>query len=163
MFSITGKFSICKKFSQQSPFQNPPFPKSEEWDPFMDEDGLQNQLDRFQHEMENDFSRRSHPFDSWFQRRKGTSSLGDLRTKEDEAYIYFEISIKGLEKQSLNVEVKDNQIMIKGKTEDKQESGLSIYQSFQRSFPVPVGVDSKKVEILNEGENLVLKFPKLKE
>jgi len=105
-------------------------------------------------------------FDDWFKGRFG-GSVFDIEQKEDDKYVYYEIKLEGLDKNNIKVNVIDDMLEISGKiikTEEKNSSsGISksqVQQSFHRSFPIPPGVDSEKVEFETEDERLVVKFPK---
>lgn len=146
------------------------FPEEKDWEPFLDDFMNQNLLDPGQdpfsklEEMRNKMMKRTHPFDSWYQRKFGGGAPGEIKKREDEQYIYYEISIKGLDQESLSVKVEDGQIDLQGKVEIKDENGNMISSSFHRNFPTPVGVLSQKVEIENQQQDkLVLKFPKIKD
>jgi HSP20 family molecular chaperone IbpA len=103
------------------------------------------------------------PFDSWYQKKFGGGDVADISQREDDKFVYYDISVKGLNKEDLKVKVANGQINISGKTETKNENGnTGTYMSsmFQRSFPVPPNVDSNKVQMENEKDKLTVKFPK---
>ena len=155
-YSPIKVFFNSKKVERSFPFSD------QSWDPFFDE-YLNDQLSlpgANPFEQLEQMRRKSHPFDSWYQRRFGGGSPGDVKRRENPKYIYYDISIKGLDQQNINVEVKEGQVFLKGQVQ-MEEAGVSITQKFQRSFPVPVGVLSQKVEIEHDQDLLILKFPKV--
>jgi HSP20 family molecular chaperone IbpA len=87
--------------------------------------------------------------------------VGEVQQHEDENFYYYNISIKGLDRQSLNVEVKDGQILLKGQIRLANNAGGEMVESFNRSFPAPPNVDPQKVDIQNTQDTLTLKFPKI--
>ena len=104
-------------------------------------------------------------FDSWFQKKFGGGSVGDIKKREDSSFVYYDISTKGLDPKKLKVKVENNQISISGETENKSEGDHSetySKSSFHRSFPAPGHVDAEKVHIEQLADKLVLKFPKTK-
>jgi HSP20 family molecular chaperone IbpA len=148
--------------------ENLPFPQEQEWDGFLD-DYFEQQLtdpegDPWQmlESMREQMLKKTHPFDSWYQRKFGGGGPGEIKKREDDQFVYYDVSIRGMDQQNLNVEVKDGQVELNGKVEQKDEDGTQISRSFHRSFPVPREVDSKKVEIENSQDKVTLKFPKLK-
>lgn len=106
-----------------------------------------------------------HLFDSWYSRKFGGSTVGDVNKREDDQYVYYDIAVKGLKQEKVNVRVENGQITISGQVENKTEDeGSASYTSstFHRSFPAPDGVDSNKVQMVQEKDKLVVKFPKIK-
>lgn len=93
-----------------------------------------------------------------------SNDVGEIKRREDEKFVYYEIPIKGLKNEKLNVKVSDGQIHISGQTETKSDDGSSsafLTSSFHRSFPVPSDVDANKVQLENTSNQLVIKFPKV--
>jgi HSP20 family molecular chaperone IbpA len=103
----------------------------------------------------------SGPFDSWYHKKFGGGDVAEIMQREDDKFVYYDISVKGLNKEDLKVKVANGQINISGKTETKNE-GTGTYMSsmFRRSFPVPPNVESSKVEMENGKDKLTVKFPK---
>ncbi len=89
-----------------------------------------------------------------------TEAPGAVKQREDDQYVYLDVSIKGLDGHSLNVEVVDGQVNLKGQIHNENNHGGVLVESFNRSFPAPENTDTKKVEIDNSPETLTLKFPK---
>ena len=105
------------------------------------------------------------PFDSWYRKRFGGGDAGEIKKREDQDYVYYDIKIEGLDKEKLHVKVADGQISIDGRVEKKSEadhSGSYYSSSFHRSFPVPLGVDPQKFQMDQDQTQLILKFPKTK-
>lgn len=103
-------------------------------------------------------------FDSWYRKRFGGGHAGEVTQREDKDYVYYDIAIKDLNKEKLNVKVENGQISISGQTEKKsQENGDAAFfsSSFHRSFPEPPDVDAKKVQMESSQDKLTLKFPKV--
>lgn len=102
-------------------------------------------------------------FDSWYGNRFGGGNVNEISQKEDENFVYYEIRSPGLKKEDLKIEIAGGIIQISGKVEKKNSDGGSqsyFSSSFNRSFPIPNNVDPQKVEMLQEGEAIILKFPK---
>ena len=91
-----------------------------------------------------------------------------IKRKEDDKNIYFELDLRNVDEESLEVNIQDGQISISGqtviKTEDQSQSGYSsssMVSSFSKSFPVPNGVKEDQVSINKVDDNtLRIKFPK---
>lgn len=108
-------------------------------------------------------------FGSWFKKRFGGGDPGDIQTREDEDFVYYDVVIKDLSNKKLDIQVEGGQIMISGTIEKrsndkgKNANTSQFYSStFHRSFPVPYGVDSDRVKMEHEGEKIIIKFPKIK-
>ncbi len=103
-------------------------------------------------------------FDSWYRRRFGGGDAGEVTKREDKDFIYYDIAIKDLNKEKLNVKVENGQITISGQAEKKSEengNGSYFSSSFHRSFPAPPDVDANKVQMEPSKDKLTLKFPKI--
>lgn len=103
-------------------------------------------------------------FDSWYQKRFGGGRAGDITQREDDHYIYYDVSVQGLKPEKVNVKVENGQLSIYGQVEKKSdEAGSSSYfsSSFHRSFPVPPNVESAKLQIEQKENMLIVKLPKL--
>lgn len=102
-------------------------------------------------------------FDSWYRKRFGGGDAGEVTKREDKDFIYYDIAIKDLNKEKLNVKVENGQITISGQVEKKSEengNGSYFSSSFHRSFPAPPDVDADKVQMESSKDKLILKFPK---
>jgi Molecular chaperone (small heat shock protein) len=108
-------------------------------------------------------------FDSWIKNKFGGGDPGDVHMREDENFVYYDVVIENLSDQKLEILVEDGRIKISGtieeKSEDKGENENSrqfSISTFQRSFPVPYGVDSTRAEMEHEGDKVIIKLPKTK-
>jgi HSP20 family molecular chaperone IbpA len=91
-------------------------------------------------------------------------SVGDIKLREDEKNIYYDISIAGIDPKNVDVKVENNEVYVTGKVErksDTKDEDSYFSSSFHREFPVPANTDSRKVEIENEKNKVTLKFPKV--
>lgn len=91
--------------------------------------------------------------------------IARINEREDDHFIYFEIPIKNLKKEKLKVNIANGMVQVTGQIEKKKQGkhASSYYSSsFHRSFPVPAGVDADKVQMSQEKDQLVVKFPKVK-
>jgi len=87
---------------------------------------------------------------------------------EDEKSVYVEAELPGMKKEDIKITLHDNILTIKGeknKVEEKKEKNYyrteRNYGSFQRSFTLPVEVDSEKVNAKYENGTLILTMEKL--
>jgi HSP20 family molecular chaperone IbpA len=104
-------------------------------------------------------------FDSWYKKKFGGGDVGEITKREDDQFVYYDIAIKGLDQNKLNVKVENGQIEISGQIEKKSQdenAGSFFSSSFHRSFPTPPDVDPNKVQMEQEKDKLVVKFPKMK-
>lgn len=102
-------------------------------------------------------------FDSWYSKRFGGGHAGEVTQREDKDYIYYDLAIKDLNKEKVNVRVENGQISLSGQIEKKTiENGSETFfsSSFHRTFPAPMEVDAKRVQIDSSEDKLTLKFPK---
>lgn len=108
-------------------------------------------------------------FDGWYGQHFG-GSLGDIKSREDNNFVYYDIEVEGLDKNTVDIKVENGAVKISGKTTvenekvDKngtqQEASLT---QFSRSIPVPDNVDASKVDITSKDNIIILKFPKTKQ
>ncbi len=104
------------------------------------------------------------PFDSWFQKKFGGGKAGDIRKREDEHFVYYDILIEGLKPEKVNINVENGQLSVSGQIENKSEenhSGSYFSSTFHRSFPVPTNVDSNRVQMEQIQGKIIVKFPKI--
>ncbi|MCX6151673.1 MAG: Hsp20/alpha crystallin family protein [Ignavibacteriales bacterium] len=87
---------------------------------------------------------------------------------EDEKNVYVEAELPGLKKDDLKITLQDNILTLKGEKKkeiEKKEKNYyrneRSYGSFQRSFTLPVEVDSNNVDAHFENGTLTLKMEKL--
>jgi HSP20 family protein len=127
------------------------------------------------------------PFGDWFSRNRQISrscdeAFGDIgnetlptwypaadiyETKDD--YV-FKLEVPGLNKDDLNVELKDHTLLIKGEKKEEKEVKKDDYHriesysgTFSRSFVLPKDIDSKKVNASLKDGVLELRVPKTEE
>lgn len=103
-------------------------------------------------------------FDSWYAKKFGGGSLHDIQQREDDHFVYYDISVDGLKQEKVNVKVENGQVSISGQIEKKSdEAGSNFFysSSFQRSFPAPNKVDPNNAQIEQQKGKLVIKFPKV--
>lgn len=88
---------------------------------------------------------------------------------DDEKNVIVEAEIPGVKKDDLKITLKDNILTIKGEKKlEKEKKGKNFYRSersygsFQRSFTLPVDVDSNKIDAKYNDGTLTLKMEKLK-
>jgi HSP20 family protein len=87
---------------------------------------------------------------------------------EDEKNVLVEAELPGIKKDDLKITIHDNILTIKGEkkkeTEKKEKNyyrSERCYGTFQRSFTLPVMVDSNKVDAKFDNGTLTLKIEKL--
>ncbi|MBK7550408.1 MAG: Hsp20/alpha crystallin family protein [Syntrophaceae bacterium] len=102
------------------------------------------------------------------ERWSGFSPKMDLEETEKEYRITAELP--GMEEKDVEVLLTGNSITLKGeKKEEKEEKGKSFYHversygSFQRTVPLPEGIDLKKVDADFRNGVLTIKLPKTAE
>lgn len=117
------------------------------------EDDMWGHMQDIQEKMEKEMQESFHGLGTGLNMADGNLSIEE---REDEKYLYYELKIDNIDKQSLNVDVKDGMVSISGKYSDG-----NISSQYHQSFSVPDNVDWQKVEIENKDKTLVLKFPKL--
>ncbi|NDD90626.1 Hsp20/alpha crystallin family protein [bacterium] len=85
------------------------------------------------------------------------TSMGgaQITRREDQAHIFYDVPITGLQKQDLQISVGDGMITVSGKVQNQD-----LFSSFRKSFSIPEGVDAEKVKITPQEEKLVIEFPK---
>lgn len=97
----------------------------------------------------------------------------EISQREDDHFVYFDIKVKDLGSTSLNTKIEDGYVTITGTTEKKSTSGSNddpegassqsfFKSSFNRSFPLPENINQGEMEMIPQGDKIVLKFPKLK-
>lgn len=98
-----------------------------------------------------------------------TSFSPRIDISDDEKNVYVEAEIPGVNKDDLKITLKDNILTIKGEKKiEKEKKEKNYYRSersygsFQRSFTLPVDVDSNKIDAKYNDGTLILKMEKLK-
>lgn len=88
----------------------------------------------------------------------------EVSNREDEKFKYVEIKAEGIDKNNLNISVKEGQISLQGQIKKEEKEGdqvvSSFTSSFMQSFPAPEGVDSANPQFDFKGDVIVIKFKK---
>lgn len=109
-------------------------------------------------EHEEDGSLSDNPFSLF-----GTRKLQpQIKTREDEQFVYMELDLDSFDKKSLSAKVENGNVIIEG-NQKSDENGSSMSSHFYQSFPAPAGTDTAKVDMNYENNKLILKFPKIKQ
>lgn len=125
------------------------------------------EMDRMHKQLMKDFNNEGVTddfFGSWYKKKFGGGEATEIKQREDKDFVYYDISIAGVDPKNFQVSVDNKQVNISGTEEKKTEgdSEESYYSSkFERSFPAPQGTDPSKVEIQHEKDKVILKFPKI--
>lgn len=97
------------------------------------------------------------------------AAISDIAEREDDQYVYYDITVPDLNATSINTKISDGYLTITGTIEkkssdDEENSGMqSVFHStFNRTVPLPENVDEDKMEMVPEKDKVVLKFPKIK-
>ncbi len=97
-----------------------------------------------------------------------SGSLGggvEVSQGEDDQYKYVKISGEGVDKDSLDIQIKNGMVSISGRIEKKVGDGhgyeSTSISSFSQSFNTPRGVIEDDVKFDTEEDGLVLKFKKI--
>ena len=88
----------------------------------------------------------------------------DIQQREDNKFVYYTIQLKDINRESLKVNIENGQVNLTANIEKKSNSrngSNTMVSIFERSFPLPGNIDSDKLEISQEKEKIILKFPKL--
>lgn len=102
----------------------------------------------------------------------GMASGANITSREDQDFLYYEISGDSIENTSVSTSVEDGYLTITAeihsgdpKAENDGSGGSTFQSSFQstmqRTFPLPGNVDESKMETLAEGSKIILRFPKV--
>lgn len=92
--------------------------------------------------------------------------VGNIQTsqREDKDYKYIDIAADGIDKNNLDISIKDSQISIQGQIkQEKKENGVvtsTFSSSFMKSFPVPDGVDATNPQFDTTEGKISIKFKK---
>ena len=134
------------------------------WDPVREMDGLQTDMNRL--------------FDAFFQRRGGTNSAGNgvqrwipaMDLIEAEREYVLRADLPGLDKDDVEIEVKDDVLTISGERSfehDNRGEGFHrverSFGRFVRSLDLPSGTDPGKVSANFENGVLEVRIPKPEE
>ncbi len=89
-----------------------------------------------------------------------------MTTREDDKAVFYEIQVKDLAKEKVNIRVENETVTISGNIESTgssdEEGATRMYfkSSFQRTFPVPEGTDASKARMRQEKDKIIVEFPK---
>ena len=130
------------------------------WDAFSELEQLRKEMNRLF-----DFSRSSWPGESSALLDTGWSPMLDVKEKKDK--IILEADLPGMEKEDIDVSVKDDRLVIKGEKKiDKEEKDSDyvrserVYGSFYREVHLPSGTDPQKIDAEYKKGVLKLTIPK---
>ncbi len=99
-----------------------------------------------------------------------TDFTPSVNTREGEHAYHVEVDLPGVNKENINVDVKDNIVTISGERKTKKEvkeedyyKVESSYGKFERSFTLPENVDVENIHAESEDGVLEVVIPKLQE
>lgn len=93
-------------------------------------------------------------------------SAGDLTEREDDQFYYYDIEVGSSDKNEINVQVEDGNLIVSGTIVSESNEG-SITSSFRSSFnqsrSLPSGIDQNNFKLDHDKEKgiLTIKFPKI--
>ena len=97
-----------------------------------------------------------------------TDFAPSVNTREGEHAYHVEVDLPGVKKDDINVDVKDNIVIISGERKTKKEvkeedyyKVESSYGKFERSFTLPENVDIENIHAESEDGVLEVVIPKL--
>jgi HSP20 family protein len=144
-----------------------PWHASSQWDPFLEIERMQNQMNRVFRES---FRRAGTLFDS---DRTPFQQLfePDLDVQDKGDHYLVVMDVPGMDKDELNIDVSDHGIAISGirKSEAQEEDGQGFYRmersfgTFSRHIPLPQDATAEGVEANYEKGVLKIKLSKKKE
>ncbi|BCD60927.1 MULTISPECIES: Hsp20/alpha crystallin family protein [unclassified Nitratiruptor] len=93
-----------------------------------------------------------------------------VNEREDEKAYYVEVDLPGVKKEDINVEVKDNVLVLSGERKFKKEEEdkgykrvESFFGKFERRFTLPADADAEKIEAKVEDGVLTIVIPKVEQ
>ncbi|BCD68756.1 Hsp20/alpha crystallin family protein [Nitratiruptor sp. YY09-18] len=93
-----------------------------------------------------------------------------VNEKEDEKAYYVEVDLPGVKKEDINLEVKDNMLIVSGERKFKKEEEdkgykrvESFFGKFERRFTLPADADTEKIEATVEDGVLKITIPKVEQ
>ncbi|BAF70734.1 Hsp20/alpha crystallin family protein [Nitratiruptor sp. SB155-2] len=93
-----------------------------------------------------------------------------VNEKEDDKAYYVEVDLPGVKKEDINVEVKDNLLVLSGERKFKKEEEdkgykrvESFFGKFERRFTLPADADPDKIEAKVEDGVLTIVIPKVEQ
>ena len=110
-------------------------------------------------------------FSDWFNHDFSTSMHPSVNIKETESGYSLELAAPGLNKEDFNIEIKEDQLIIKveAKSDSEQENGAEYkrrefkYNAFTRSFHLSKKVNREAIKATYENGILLLDIPKLEQ
>jgi HSP20 family molecular chaperone IbpA len=93
------------------------------------------------------------------------SGTPEINQREDDHYVYYDVSLQGVDPKDVNLKIENGEVSLSGKTKKTVKNGDSesaFESTFHREFPVPDQVDEQKVQIDQAQDKLIVKFPKVK-
>ena len=131
------------------------------WTPYRDLVTVRDEMNRVFNEA---FGRTNNDEPTWFS--GAWSPPVDIYETDDA--LVMKAELPGFSKDEINIEMKDNTLVIKGerKREDEVKEGSyhrteRVYGAFQRSFMLPTTVDHDKVRAAYKDGVLELRLPKV--
>jgi len=92
-----------------------------------------------------------------------------VNEKEDDKAYYLEIDLPGVGKEDIDIEVKDNFLIVSGERKFKKEESdtgykriESFFGKFEKRFKLPPDADAEKIEAKAENGVLTIIIPKKK-
>lgn len=93
-----------------------------------------------------------------------------VNTRVDESSYYLDMDLPGIEKEKIQINLKDNILTVSGERNFKEEVQEENYHrvethfgTFSRSFSLPEDVDTEKINAKNENGVLEIVLPKLEQ
>jgi len=134
-------------------------------DPFAEMKKMREQMEKRMQQFEAKPHAMSNPFDSWFSDKFGGGTINDISKREDNGYVYYDITVDDVKSTSIHTKIENGYITITGtqekdsKAPEKQDESY-FSSSFSRTFPLPIDVDPNKMEMVTDKDKIILKFPK---
>jgi HSP20 family molecular chaperone IbpA len=115
-------------------------------------------------------------FESLFQRFQepgfpSLPSLGslmgspDIQKSETPDAIIYELALNGIDPASVKVAIQEGQMSISGSQTRQPSPGgvqFQMHSQFHQSFPIPPGVDPKKLQVSQEKGKIRIRLPRIK-
>lgn len=102
---------------------------------------------------------------SVFDHATGLDGGVEISQGEDDQYKYVKIFGEGVDKDSLDIQIKDGMISISGRVEKKTGDGQGFsstsISSFSQRFNTPSGVIEDDVDFDSKDDSVILKFKKI--
>jgi HSP20 family protein len=132
------------------------------WTPFREFINMQERLNNFfRDDFQKDSETNNLSMTSW-------SPSTDIYETKDE-YV-FKLEVPGMTKDNIEIEFKDDTVIIKGEKKEETEVKKEDYHrvericgSFSRSFNLPKNIDEKKIDASIKDGILELRIPKKEE